>query len=325
MPKSRSSMLKPFALLLVFCAFAAAAQPYPSKQVRLVVPFSAGGATDVAARVLAQKLTERVGQSFVVDNRPGASGIIGTELVARSAPDGYTLLVGSQTVMAVVPVMYAKMVTYNTTRDFAPVIKIIDTPTLIAVHPSVPVKSIKELIAFAKARPGQLSFGGSSGGTPHMFGELFKTLAQVDMLFVPYKGEGPAIADALGGYLSMVFSNLPTVLPLAQAGKLRALAVTSAQRLSSAPDILTVVESGLPGYTANSWFGLYAPAGTPRAIVAKLNTESTSALTAPDVKDRLTAQGMFFSPNTAEEFAAFLKTEIPRWQKVVRDSGVKPQ
>jgi len=194
MPNSPSSMLKPLGLLLAFCACAAAAQTYPGRQVRIVVPFAPGGGTDVAARVLAQKLTERVGQSFIVDNRPGASGIIGTELVAKSAPDGYTLLVGSQTVMAVVPAMYGKL-NYDTVRDFVPVIRIIDTPTLIAVHPSLPAKSVKELIALAKARPGQLSFGGASGGTPHMFGELFKTLAQVDLLFVPYKGEGPAIIE----------------------------------------------------------------------------------------------------------------------------------
>lgn len=325
MQSSLSSKLQPLALVLAFCACAAAAQPYPSKQVRMVVPFAPGGGTDVTARVLAQKLTERLRQTFVVDNRPGASGIVGTEFVARSAPDGYTLLVGSQTVMAVVPAMYAKLVTYDTTRDFVPIIRIIDTPTLIAVHPSLPVKSIKELIAIAKARPGQLSYGGSSGGTPHMFGVLFESLAQVKLLFVPYKGEGPAIADAMGGYISMVFSNLPTVLPLARSGKLRALAVTSAQRISSAPEIPTVAESGLPEYIANSWFGLYAPAGTPRDVVNKINTESNAALDTPEVSKQLAGQGMFVVRNTADEFAAFLKTEIRRWQKVVKESGVKPQ
>lgn len=328
MPNSRSSTLTLPGLLLAFCACAAAAQTaptYPSKSVRIVVPFSPGGATDIAARILAQKLTERLGHSFVVENRPGASGIIGTEIVAKSPSDGYTLLVGSQTVMAVVPAMYAKLVTYDTERDFVPVIEIVNTPTLIVVHPSLPVKSVKELIGLAKARPGQLTFGGASGGTPHMFGELFKQLAQVDMLFVPYKGEAPAVNDAMAGQISMVFANLPTALPFAQAGKLRALAVSSAQRVSGAPDIPTVAESGLRNYTANSWFGLYAPAGTPHAIVAKLNSESASALNVPDVKDRLAAQGMFVVADTPEQFAAFLKTEIPRWTKVVKDSGVKPQ
>ena len=319
-----SSKLQLLGLVLAFCACAASAQTYPARQVRVVVPFAPGGGTDIAARVLAQKLTERVGQSFIVDNRPGASGIIGTEMVAKSAPDGYTLLVGSQTVMAVVPAMYGKL-NYDTVRDFVPIIRIIDTPTLIAVHPSLPVKSIKELIALAKARPGQLSFGGSSGGTPHMFGELFKSLAKVDMLFVPYKGEGPAIIDAMGGQISMVFSNLPTVLPMAQGGKLRPLAVTSAQRVASAPEIPTVAESGLPDYIANSWFGLYAPAGTAGEIVTKINTEATSALNIPDVKARLAEQGMYVVANTPEQFAAFLKMEIPRWTKVVKDSGIKPQ
>ena len=325
MKNSPSLMSGALALLIAFCSSAAAAQTYPGKEVRVVVPFSPGGGTDIAARVLAQGLTERLGQTFVVDNRPGASGIIGTEIVSKSAPDGYTLLVGSQTVMAVVPALYTKLVKYDTTRDFVPIIRIIDTPTLIAVHPSLPVKSIKELIALARARPGQLTFGGSSGGTPHMFGELFESLAKVDLLFVPYKGEGPAITDAMGGYLSMVFSNLPTVLPLAQSGRLRALAVTSAKRVASAPEIPTVAESGVPDYTANSWFGLYAPAGTPREIVAKINAEATSALNAPDVKSRLAKQGMFVVANTPDEFADFLKKEIPRWRKVVEDSGVKPQ
>jgi tripartite-type tricarboxylate transporter receptor subunit TctC len=322
MPNFTSRRLKHLGFLLAFCACAAAAQTYPSKQVRIVVPFSPGGGTDVAARVLAQKLTERVGQTFFVDNRPGASGIIGTEMVSKSAPDGYTLLVGSQTVMAVVPAMHGKL-NYDTVRDFVPVIRIIDTPTLIAVHPSLPVKSIKELIALAKSRAGQLTFGGSTGGTPHMFGELFKALAQVDMLFVPYKGEGPAIIDAMGGQISMVFSNLPTVLPMAQSGRLRALAVSSAQRVASAPEVPTVAESGLPDYIANSWFGLYAPAGTPREIVTRINTESTAGLN--EAKDRLAEQGMFLVANTADQFADFLKTEIPRWQKVVKDSGIKFQ
>lgn len=325
MKHSLSWMLKPLVVLLPFCACAAAAQNYPTKEVRIVVPFSPGGGTDVAARALAQALTERVGQTFIVDNRPGASGIIGAEIVSKAAPDGYTLLVGSQTVMAVVPALYPTRVTYDTTRDFVPVIRIIETPTLIAVHPSLPVTSIKELIAFAKPRPGQLTYGGSSGGTPHMFGELFESLAQIDLMFVPYKGEGPAITDAMGGHISMVFSNLPTVLPVARSGRLRAIAVSSAKRVPSAPDIPTVAESGVPEYTANSWFGLYAPKGTPREIVVKINTEATAALGAPQVKSRLANLGMFVVANTADEFAAFLKDEIPRWRKVVKASGIKPQ
>jgi tripartite-type tricarboxylate transporter receptor subunit TctC len=324
MSSLRSSTSRLLGLLIALFACAAAAQSYPSKPVRIVVPFSPGGGTDIAARILAQKLTERMGQSFLVDNRPGASGIIGTELVAKSPPDGYTLLVGSQTVMAVVPAMYANL-SYDTQRDFVPVIQLVDTPTLIVVAPSLPVKSVKDLIALARSRPGQLTFGGASGGTPHLFGELFKQLARIDMLFVPYKGESPALSDTMAGQISMVFANLPTALPIAQAGKVRALAVSSAQRVSSAPGVPTVAESGLPDYKANSWFGLYAPAATPRAIVVKINAETASGLNAPDVKERLTAQGMFVVADTPEQFAAFLKTEIPRWTQVVKASGVKPQ
>ncbi len=313
-----------WASLLLAAAPHAHAQSYPGKPVRIVVPFAPGGGVDVTARILAQKLTERIGQSFIVDNRTGASGIIGTEFVAKSAPDGYTLLVGSQTTQAVVPAMYGKL-NYDTTRDFAPVTQIAVSPLLIVIHPSLPVKSVKELIALAKARPGQLTFGAASGGTPHMAGELFKLVAGVDMLFVPYKGEGPAIADAIGGQISMVFSNLPVALPQAQGGRLRALAVTSPQRVATAPQIPTAAESGLPGYEAATWFGLFAPAATPREVVAKLNAESASALNAPEVKERMAAQGLFVVANTSEQFANFLKTEIPRWAKVVKDAGIKPQ
>jgi tripartite-type tricarboxylate transporter receptor subunit TctC len=318
-----------FLLIAAFAALAAVpdnsarAQAFPAKPVRIVVPFAPGGGVDVTARILAQRLTERVGQSFIVENRTGASGIIGTEYVVRSAPDGYTLLVGSQTTQAVVPALYK--VNYDAARDFAPVTLIATSPLLIVVHPSLPVRSVKDLIALAKSRPGQLTFGAASGGTPHMAGELFKLVAGVDMLFVPYKGEGPAIADAMGGQISLVFSNLPVALPQARGGRLLGIAVTSPQRVSTAPEIPTVSESGLPGFEAATWFGLFAPAATPRDIVTKLNAESVSALNVPEVKDRMAGQGLFVVANTPEQFSAFLKTEIPRWAKVVKDAGVKPQ
>jgi tripartite-type tricarboxylate transporter receptor subunit TctC len=311
-------------LLVAFIASTGVAQNYPVKPVRIVVPFAAGGGVDVTARILAQKLTERVGQSFIVENRAGASGIIGTEFVAKSAPDGYTLLVGSQTTQAVVPAMYGNL-HYDTVRDFAPVTEIAVSPMLIVVHPSLPARSVKELIALARARPGQLTFGAATGGTPHLAAELFKLMAGIDMLLVPYKGEGPAIADAMGGQISMVFSNLPVSLPQAQGGRLRALAVTSPQRVPTAPAIPTVAESGLPGYEANTWFGLFAPAATPHDIVAKLSAESASALNVPEVKERMAAQGLFVIANPPEQFTQFLRVEIPRWQKVVKDAGVKPQ
>lgn len=314
----------PMACLTLAAAPFAFAQSYPNKPVRIVVPFAPGGGVDLTARILAQKLTERVGQSFIVENRTGASGIIGTEFVAKSAPDGYTLLVGSQTTQAVVPAMYGKL-NYDTARDFAAVTEIAYSPLLIVVHPSLPVKSVKDLIALAKTRPGQLTFGAASGGTPHMAGELFKLVAHVDMLFVPYKGEGPAIADAMGGQISMVFSNLPVALPQTQGGRLRALAVTSRQRVSTAPEIPTVAESGLPDYEASTWFGLFAPAAAPRDVIGKLNTDAVGALNVPEVKERMAGQGLFVVANTPEQFAAFVKTEIPRWAKVVKDAGVKPQ
>ena len=320
------SSLMPLALVAgaLIAAQAFAADTYPTKPVRIVVPFAAGGGVDLTARILAQKLTERVGQSVIVDNRVGASGIIGTEFVAKSAPDGYTLLVGSQTSQAVVPAMYGKL-NYDAARDFVGVTEIAVSPLVIVIHPSLPVKSVKDLIALAKARPGQLTFGAASGGTPHMAGELFKLAAGVDMLFVPYKGEGPAIADALGGQISMVFSNLPVGLPQAQGGRLRALAVTSKQRVATAPDIPTAAESGLPGYEAATWFGLFAPAATPREIISKLNADSVAALNGADVKERMAAQGLFVVANTSAQFADFLKAEIPKWAKIVKDSGVKPQ
>lgn len=314
-------------VLLSIClsvmAPAVCAQPYPAKPVRMVVPFATGGGVDVTARILAQQLTQRVGQSFLVENRTGASGIIGVEYVARSAPDGYTLLVGSQTTQAVVPAMYK--VSYDTTRDFTGVTEIARSPLLIVIHPSLPVKTVADLIKLAKARPGQLTFGAASGGTPHLAGELFKLTAKVDLLFVPYKGEGPAIADAMGGQISLVFSNLPVALPQARGGRLRAIAVTSAQRVPSAQDIPTVAESGLPGFEAFTWFGFFAPGATPRDIVTKLNAESVAALNAADVKEKMAAQGLFVTANPPDAFGEFVRKEIVRWTKIVKDANVKPQ
>ncbi len=304
-------------------AGAAAAQTYPAKPVRIVVPFAAGGGVDVTARILAQGLSERLGQTVLVENRTGASGIIGTEFVARSAPDGYTLLVGTQTTQAVVPAMYKTG--YDGARDFTPVTVIATSPLMIVVHPSLPVRTVKDLIALAKARPGQLTFGAASGGAPHMAGELFKLTTKVDMLFVPYKGEGPAVSDAMGGQISTVFSNLPVVLPLVRTGRLRGIAVTSAQRVPTATEFPTVAESGLPGFEASTWFGCLAPAGTPADIINKLNAESARALNAPAVKERMAGMGLFVVAGKPGEFADLLKKEIPRWAKVVKDSGVKPQ
>ncbi len=299
------------------------AQNYPNKPVRIVVPFAPGGGVDLTARILAQRLTERIGQSVIVENRTGASGIIGTEFVAKAAPDGYTLLVGSQTTQAVVPAMYK--VNYDTARDFIGISEIARSPMLIVVHPSLPVKNVAELIKLAKAKPGQLTFGAASGGTPHMAGELFKLSAGIDLLLVPYKGEGPAIADAMGGQISMVFSNLPVALPHARTGRLRGLAVTGAQRVPSAQEYPTVAESGLPGFDAYTWFGLFAPSATPRDIINKLYSETAAGLNNADAKEKMASQGLFVVASTPEQFAEHIRKETPRWAKVVKDSGVKPQ
>jgi tripartite-type tricarboxylate transporter receptor subunit TctC len=310
-------------LLLLSLSPAVFAQAYPAKPVRMVVPFAPGGGVDVTARILAQQLTERVKQPFLVENRTGASGIIGTEYVAKSAPDGYTLLVGSQTTQAVVPAMYK--VSYDTARDFTGVTEIARSPLMIVIHPSLPVKTVADLIKLAKAHPGQLSFGAASGGTPHLAGELFKLTAKIDLLFVPYKGEGPAIADAMGGQISMVFSNLPVALPQARGGRLRGLAVTSAKRVPGAAEFPTVAESGLPGFEAFTWFGCFAPAATPREIITRLNTDSAAALNAADVKDKMAAQGLFVTASAPDAFNEFVKKEIARWTKIVKDANVKPQ
>jgi tripartite-type tricarboxylate transporter receptor subunit TctC len=320
-------MLKLCIGLLIGAASSAvfAQAAYPTKPVRIVVPFAPGGGVDLTARILAQRLTEGFKQSFIVENRTGASGIIGTESVVKAAPDGYTLLAGSQTTQAVVPAIYKDQVRYDTTRDLVPVAEIARAPFLIVVHPSLPVKSVADLIKLAKEKPAQLRFGAASGGTPHMAGELFKLAAKIDLQFVPYKGEGPAIADAMGGHISLVFSNLPVGLPLARDGKLRGIAVTSAQRVPTAPEFPTASESGLPGFDAFTWFGLFAPSATPREIVVKLNAETVRGLNAPDTKEKMAAQGMFTTTANVEDFGEFVKKETVRWTQIVKESGVKAE
>jgi tripartite-type tricarboxylate transporter receptor subunit TctC len=313
------------AILCACSATAVHAQAYPAKPVRIVVGFAAGGGTDVAARIVAQKLSESLGQTFVVDNRPGASGTIGAETVAKAPPDGYTLVVGTQTNFAVAPAMLGR-VGYDPGRDFAPITVIASSPLLLVVHPSLPVNSVAQLIELAKSRPGQLTFGvGGAGTTPHMSTILFKLMTGVDMVMVPYKGEAPAVTDLLAGQISLMFSNLPVVLPHARAGKLRGIAVTSLQRVPTASDFPTVAESGLAGFEVETWFGLLAPAGTPRPIIAKLNAETVRAMNQPDVKDKMAAQGLFVASGTAEEFGAYLKAEIAKWATVVKESGAKAE
>jgi len=310
------------ALLAVF-AQNAFAQAYPTHSIRLVVPFPAGGTTDILARAAAQKLSESLGQAVVVDNRPGAAGNIGADLVAKSAPDGYTLLMGTVGTHAINPSLYAKM-PYDHVKDFVPVVLVAGVPNVLAVYPPFPVNSVAELIALAKAKPGTINFASSGSGTSiHMSGELFKSMAGVDMTHVPYKGSAPALTDLMGGQVQIMFDNLPSALPLIKAGKLRAIAVTSLKRAPALPDVPTISESGLPGFEASSWFGVLAPAGTPSPIVAKINADVNKWLQSPEAREQMLAQGANAAGGTPEQFAAHIRAETEKWAKVVKASGAK--
>ena len=314
-------------VVYVASAFAAghsqAQQAYPTKPIRMICPFPPGGTTDVVARLVAQKLTEAWGQQVVVDNRPGAGGIIGTEIVAKAAPDGYTVLLGSITTHAVNPALYKKL-NFDPVKDFAPVSLVVSSPQLLAVHPSVAAKSVKELIALAKAKPGQLNYASAGTGTsPHLTFELFKSMAGIDVVHVPYKGTGPAITDLIGGQVQMMITGVVALMPHVKSGKLRGLGVTSAKRVAALPDLPTIVESGIPGFDVSSWFGVFLPGGTPKPIVAKMNAEIRKILEVPEVRQRLIGQGADPASNTPEEFAAYVNAEMARWGKVVRDTGAK--
>lgn len=309
----------------LFClaASVALAQGYPNKPVRMVVPFPPGGTTDILARAVGQKLSEAWGSQVIIDNRPGAGGNIGTDIVAKAAPDGYTLLMATVGTHAINGSLYAKL-PFDPVKDFAPVTLVASVPNVLVVHPSLPATSVKELIALAKSKPGELTFASSGNGTSiHLAGELFKTMTGTKMLHIPYKGSAPAITDLLGGQTNMMFDNLPSAMPHIKSGKLRALAVTSAHRSAALPDVPTIAESGIPGYEASSWFGVVAPAGTPKEIVAKINADIVRGLSAPDLKDRLSGQGAEPVGNTPEQFAAYIKTETAKWAKVVKESGAK--
>jgi len=312
-----------FGIVLGLAAALACAQTYPTKPIRLVVPFPPGGATDILARDVAQKLTEAWGQSVIVDNRPGAGGNIGSELVAKSAPDGYTLEMGTVGTHAINASLYAKM-PYDHVKDFTPVILVAGVPNVLVVNPSVPANSVGELITYAKANPGKLNFASSGNGTSiHLSGELFKVMAGVQITHIPYKGSAPALQDLLAGQVQMMFDNLPPSLPQIKAGKLRALAVTSATRAPALPDVPTLAESGLPGFEASSWFGILGPAGTPAPIVTKLNAEIAKWLATPEAKEKLAKQGANAAGGTPDDFAKHIAAETAKWAKVVKDSGAK--
>ena len=302
----------------------APAGSYPGKQIRMIVPFPAGGPTDAIARAIGQKLTETWGQPVVVDNRPGAGGNIGTEIAAKSPADGYTLFIGT-VANAINQSLFPKL-PFDFVRDFAPVTQNYVTGLILAVHPSLPVTSVRELIALAKARPGELSYSSSGvGGTPHLSGELFNTMAGVKMVHVPYKGSAPAMADLLGGHVQLTFDNMLTVLPQVKAGKLRGLAVTLPTRTPLAPELPTIAESGLKGFEVKSWNGVVVPTGTSKEIIARLNAEIVRILRQPDLKEKFLLQGVELVPTTPEEFGAFIRQDIAKWARVIQLSGARAE
>ena len=299
-------------------------QAYPARPVRLVVPSAPGGGTDITARIMAPKLGEFLGQQVVVENRAGAGTMIGGEVVARAAPDGYTLLMGIST-LAINPAMYRK-VPYDALKDFAPITQAVSLPNILVTHPSLPVRTVKDLVAFAKARPGQIQFASAGIGTnPHLAAELFLSMAGLKMLHVPYKGSGAGVIDVIAGHVPVMTPSILTGLPHAKAGRLRALGVTSARRAGGAPEIPTIAEAGVPGYEAVQWFGILAPAGTPRAVIERVHREAVRVLQNAEVKERLQADGADPVAGTPEEFAAFLRAETVKWAKVVKAVGIQPE
>jgi tripartite-type tricarboxylate transporter receptor subunit TctC len=313
------------ALCTALAPVAAFADNYPSKPVRVVVGFSAGGAVDNVARQLSQSLAKDAGGSFIVENRPGATGIIAADNVAKSSPDGYSLLVATQSTMVVGPSIYPKM-GFDPIKDFTPVSLIASVPMVLVVHPSLPVKNVQELIAYARRENGGLSYASSGqGGPQHVAAELFGSMAKVKLMHVPYKGEANAISDLLGNQVPMMFSNLQPLLPHIKSGRLRALAVSSLQRSSVAPEIPTVAESGLPGFEALTWFGLFVPAGTPQPIVDQLNAEVKKGLASPELRTKLTQQGLTVVGSSSAEMKAYMKQEVPKWGKLLREANIKPE
>jgi len=302
---------------------ATSAQQYPAKPIRLVVPFPPSGPADVIARPLAQRLGEVLGQPVVVENRAGATGTIGASFVAKSPPDGYTLLMGTSNELAMSPGLYSKL-PYHPSADFAPVSVVIVFPNILIAHPALPVRSTAELIALAKARPGQLNFATSGpGSTNHLSGELFKTLAGVKVAFVAYKGGGPAVTDLMGGHVDAMFATMPSAVSFVQSGKLRGLMVTDGKRWSAAPEVPSAREAGVPGLIVLTWNGVLAPAGTPAALVAKLNADIVKVANTPEMKERMAAQAAEVTTTTPEEFAGILRRDFEKWLKVIKSAGIR--
>jgi tripartite-type tricarboxylate transporter receptor subunit TctC len=309
-------------LLLLSWTLPLAAQPYPAKSIKIIVPFPAGGIADLYARIIGNRVTASWHQPVVIENRTGAGGNIGADAVAKSPPDGYTLVMSALGPHAVNVSLFSKM-PYDPVRDFSPIALVLEAEGLLVVHPSVPAQSVLDLIAYGRVHPGRLTFASAGMGTAsHLAGELFKTMAHVEMTHVPYKGNVPAITDLLAGQTSLLFATMPTVLPFAKTGRLRALATIGAVRSAAAPELPTVGES-VPGFEVNNWIGLFAPAGTPPDIVKRWNGEVMRIMQSPDIQARLPAEGARFSPNTPEQFGEFVKAEIAKWAPVVKASGAR--
>jgi len=300
------------------------AQDYPTKPIRMVVGFPPGGGTDVMARLVTPKMTEAWGQQVVIDNRAGATGIIGTDLVAKAVPDGYTLLMGHVATNAIAWSLFAKL-PFDPAKDFTPITRVSSVPHILVVHPSLDVRTVKELIALAKAKPGQFTFpSAGNGSTPHLAGEIFKTMTGVNLVHIPYKGTGQSLQDLLGGQVQVGFDTTAAEITYVKAGRLRPLAVTTAKRIGSLPDVPTVAESGVPGYEVTTWYGLFAPAGTPPAVVRKIFAETVRIVRLPEIKERLDGMGTEETTNASpEEFAALVKTDIAKYAKVVKAAGLR--
>ena len=313
------------AMLLAACGAADAAQPYPNRPIRIVVAYTPAGTTDILARIIGQKMNEAWGQPVIVDNRPGANGNIGTEYAAKTQPDGHTFLMTTAGPHGINPSLYRKL-GYDAVKDFAAVSLVALVPNILVVNNSVPVKDVKGLIAYAKANPGKLSYGSpGAGSTAHLSMELFKSMTGTNLVHVPYKGSAGVLTDVMGGQIATTMDNLPPYLPQVKAGKIRALAVTPTKRSPALPDVPTVAEAGVPGYVSSAWFGLVAPAATPKDVISKLSTETARILQLPDVKARLADQGAEPIGSTPEQFSAHIKAEITKWAKVIREANVEQQ
>jgi tripartite-type tricarboxylate transporter receptor subunit TctC len=320
--KRRTCALAAVAAALALAPLAAQAQaPFPAKPITIIVPFSAGGTTDILARVVGQYMSKDLGQPVIVDNRAGAAGNIGAQIVARAAPDGYTLLMGTVGTHAINQSLYKKM-PFDPIKDFAPLSRVALVPNLLVANPSQPYKTVKEMIAYAKANPGKITFASSGNGTSiHLSGELFQHMAGVEMQHIPYRGSAPAVTDLIGGQTAVMFDNMPSSIAYVKSGKLRALAVTTPKRSPALPDVPTIAEAGVPGYSATSWFGLLAPANTPAPVVAKLNASILKALADPEVNKKLAEQGAEPHGEKPEQFAEFIRSETAKWGKTVKQSG----